>query len=171
MRRILLLGLAVILASAAVAAGAAEVHRTRQLPDGAESPPATLDQVAWIAGHWEGEAFGGIAEEVWSPPRGGSMMCMFRLIVDGKVKFYELVVLREVDASLVLQLKHFNGDLTGWEEKDETVDFPLVAIEDDTAYFAGFTIERVSDDEMTIWVNIEDQGQAQEVPFRYRRVE
>ena len=171
MRRAFLLGLAVILASTAVSAGAEEVHRTRQLPEGAASPPATLEQFAWIAGHWEGEALGGIAEEVWSPPRGDSMMCMFRLIVDGKVKFYELVTLREIDDTVRLQLKHFNGDLTGWEEKDETVDFPLVAIEDDAAYFAGFTFERIGPDELTIWVRIDDHGTSQDVAFRYRRVE
>ena len=43
-------------------------------------PPATLENVKWLAGHWRGEAFGGITEEIWSPPLGGSMMCAFRLI-------------------------------------------------------------------------------------------
>lgn len=26
--------------------------------------------------------------------------------------------------SLIVRLKHFNADLTGWEEKDKTVNFP-----------------------------------------------
>ncbi len=47
--------------------------------EGGNSPEATLEDVSWIAGHWKGEAFGGIAEEIWSPPLGDSMMFVFKL--------------------------------------------------------------------------------------------
>ena len=59
------------------------------------SPQATLSDVAWITGSWEGEAFGGQVQEVWAPPLGDSMMCAFKLVVDGKVEFYELCQIRE----------------------------------------------------------------------------
>lgn len=52
----------------------------------AGSPDASLADVAWLQGHWRGEVMGGITEEVWSPPLGGSMMCAFRLVVDDEVK-------------------------------------------------------------------------------------
>ena len=29
-----------------------------------------LENIAWIAGTWHGEAFGGITEEIWSEPSG-----------------------------------------------------------------------------------------------------
>ena len=44
-----------------------------------------LENIKWIAGTWHGEAFGGITEEIWSEPSGGSMMATFKLINDGKV--------------------------------------------------------------------------------------
>ncbi len=149
-----------------------EIHsRTRQLTDGSSSPPATIEDVAWIAGHWRGEAFGGVVEEIWSPPLGDSMMASFKLVVDGAVKFYEIEVIREVDDSLALQLKHFHGDLKGWEEKDETVDFPLVALVEDAVYFSGMTFERISADELHVWVRIgSDDGESKEHQFVYYRV-
>ncbi|MDB4447872.1 DUF6265 family protein [Roseivirga sp.] len=133
------------------------------------SPQATLSDVAWITGSWEGEAFGGQVQEVWAPPLGDSMMCAFKLVVDGKVEFYELCQIREESGSLVLRLKHFNGDLKGWEEKDETVDFKLVKVEKDIVYFDGFTVERVSKDKINMHVMIGEAGEESEVTFNYSR--
>ncbi|NNF34716.1 MAG: hypothetical protein HKN68_11430 [Saprospiraceae bacterium] len=134
------------------------------------SPDATLDQVSWIAGHWKGEAFGGIVEEVWTPPLGDSMMGSFKLVNDGKVSFYEICTIRKVENSLTLQLKHFHGDLKGWEEKDETVDFPLVEIGDRVVYFDQLTFRKIDDHEMHVFVVVSDGGSASEVPFKYFRV-
>jgi len=133
------------------------------------SPQATLSDVAWIAGSWEGEAFGDQVQEVWSPPLGDSMMCAFKLVVDGKVEFYELCQIREENGSLVLRLKHFNGDLSGWEEKDETVEFKLVKVEKDIVYFDGFTVERVSKDKINMYVMVGEAGEESEVTFNYSR--
>jgi hypothetical protein len=133
------------------------------------SPQASLSDVAWITGSWEGEAFGGQVQEVWAPPLGDSMMCAFKLVVDGKVEFYELCQIREESGSLVLRLKHFNGDLKGWEEKDETVDFKLVKVEKDIVYFDGFTVERVSKDKINMHVMIGEAGEESEVTFNYSR--
>lgn len=133
------------------------------------SPKARLSDVAWIAGSWEGEAFGGQVQEVWTPPLGDSMMCAFKLVVDGKVQFYELCQIREENGSLVLRLKHFNGDLKAWEEKNETVDFRLVKIEKNTAYFDGFTVEKVSQDKINMHVMIGEAGKESEVTFNYTR--
>jgi len=107
-----------------------EAQNTRQLKEGETSPKATLKDVLWLQGHWQGEAFGGIAEEIWSPPRGESMMFVFRLVNDDTVSFYEVGHIKEIDGTLILQLKHFDGNLKGWEEKDDTVDFKLVKIKD-----------------------------------------
>lgn len=144
-------------------------NHTRQLAEGEKSPPASIADVSWIQGHWRGEAFGGITEEIWSPPLGGSMMCAFKLVVDDQVKFYELVTILEENGSLVLRLKHFHANLQGWEEKDETVDFRLVKIEEKTAYFEGFTFESISEEEMDIYVMIDSEGKTEETKFPYQK--
>ena len=140
--------------------------------DGASSPKATIEDVAWIAGHWRGEAFGGITEEIWSPPIGNAMVASFRLVVDDSVSFYEIETITEENESLILRLKHFHANLVGWEEKDETVDFPLVNVEQNKAYFDGMTFEKVSAKEMNVYVVIEDKNEKkQEMKFPYKLVE
>ena len=134
------------------------------------SPKATINDAAWISGTWKGEAFGGITEEIWSEPMGDSMMAAFKLVSDGKVQFYEIEIIRELNESLILQLKHFNGDLKGWETKDETVDFPLVKITDESIYFDGMTFERVNEKEMNVYVLMhEKDGTTDEIKFNYKR--
>lgn len=146
-----------------------KAQNTMPLSEGQASPPATISQVAWIAGHWQGEAFGGITEEIWSPPLGNSMMGVFRLISEGKVGFYEIVTITEENNSLMLRLKHFHHDLKGWEEKDETVDFPLVKIENNKAWFQGFTFEKINEEELNIYVMIGSKnGEAREMKFPYK---
>ena len=138
--------------------------------EGGKSPKASLDDVAWIAGHWQGEAFGGIAEEIWSPPAGDSMMFVFRLLNDGVVSFYEIGHIKAGNGTLLMQLKHFSGALEGWEEKDETVDFKLVKIETNKVYFEGLTIEKLNEDHIKFYVLIEDGQKSKEVVFNYTRI-
>lgn len=129
-----------------------------------------LENIAWIAGTWHGETFGGITEEIWSEPSGGSMMATFKLIVEGKVQFYEIEVIREIEDSLILQLKHFDSDLKGWETKNETVDFPLVEITETKVVFESMTFEKVSSNEMNVYVDIENEnGSVETVKFNYKK--
>jgi len=143
---------------------------TMTLAQGEKSPDATLEDIAWIQGHWRGEAFGGITEEIWTPPLGGSMMCAYKLVVDDEVDFYEIVTISEIENTLILRLKHFHNDLKGWEEKDETVDFPLVKVTKDKMFFDGFTFEKVSDNEMNVYVIIGGADGKNEMKFNYKRV-
>ncbi|MDO1501021.1 DUF6265 family protein [Winogradskyella maritima] len=129
-----------------------------------------IENIAWISGTWHGEAFGGKTEEIWSEPSAGSMMATFKLINDGKVTFYEIEIIREVENSLILQLKHFNNDLKGWETKDETVDFPLIQLTENKAVFKGMTFEKISPKEMNIYVDIKnDNGDVDIVKFNYKK--
>lgn len=129
-----------------------------------------LENIAWIAGNWKGEALGGIAEENWSAPNGGSMMASFRLINDGKVSFYEIEIIREVNETLILQLKHFNNDLKGWESKDDTVDFPLKEITSSKVVFEGMTFEKVNDNEMNVYVDVHNKnGSTDTLKFNYKK--
>ena len=145
-------------------------QNTVSFEEGAISPKADLSEVAWMEGHWKGEAFGGITEEIWSPPLGGSMMFSFKLVADGAVQFYELGHIQQIDETLLLQLKHFHGNLKGWEEKDDTVDFKLVKIDGNRAYFDDFTLEKVSENEINVYVVVgNEDGTENEVKFNYKR--
>ncbi len=149
--------------------GIVSAQKTMQLSEGQESPRASLNDVAWIEGHWGGEAFGGTAEEIWSAPLGDSMMFVFRLVNDNKVSFYEVGHIQQLENSLILQLKHFDGNLKGWEDKIETVDFKLVKLEKNKVYFEGLTMELVDKNHMNVYVLIEENGEAEEILFAYTR--
>ena len=136
------------------------------LIEGSLSPQ--LKNISWISGNWKGEAFGGQTEENWSEPSGGSMMATFKLISDNKVVFYEIEIIREIENTLILQLKHFDKDLKSWETKDETVDFALKEITENKVVFEGMTFEKVGDKEMNIYVDIkQDNGTIETVKFNY----
>jgi len=116
------------------------------LPVWAADPgTATVDDLAWLAGSWSGEAFGGTFEETWNPPSGGTMVGLFKLMRDGRPEMYELMRIADVDGRVVLEVKHFSADFTAWEEKDEAVRFPLVDARDGYAAFDGLVFERQDD--------------------------
>lgn len=147
----------------------AQAQNTLTLPPDSDSPKATLADITWMEGHWKGTAFGGITEEIWSPPLGGSMMFSFKLVIDRAVKFYELGHIRELDGTLVFELKHFEGDLKGWEEKEEVQRFRLVKVDGNRLYFEGFTFEKASEDEINIYGLIHQNGEEEEMVFNYRK--
>lgn len=145
-------------------------QNTVSFPENGSSPKVDLTEIEWMEGHWKGEAFGGITEEIWSPPLGGSMMFSFRLIVDGEIDFYEFGHIRQLEETLAFELKHFHGDIKGWEEKDEVQRFKLVKTDGNRMYFDGFTFEKISDNEINIYALIEHQdGSTEEVKFNYIR--
>lgn len=150
--------------------GVGHAQNTLQLGKSKNPPPADISAVSWMAGHWKGKAFGGDIEELWSPTADDSMMFVFRLLVDGKVSFYEIGHIREWEGSLVFELKHFNADLHGWEEKDEVKQFKLVKVDENRVYFDGFTFEKRSANEINIYGLIgNDDGSFSETVFNYKR--
>jgi hypothetical protein len=162
---------AAVFAVLTTAMAQADTANTKSLASGAASPPATLADVAWIKGHWRGPGIGGQAEEIWSAPDGGAMMCAFRVLKDGKVWFYEISLIAEDKGSLVLRVKHFNADLTGWEEKAEVQNFALVKIEKDAVYFDGITFRKSADGGMDVYVSIHHRDNSvTEGHFDYARV-
>ncbi len=131
---------------------------------------AKVADLAWMQGRWTGKAFGGEAEEVWSPTLGNTMMGMFRLVKDDHVVFYEFCTLVEEDGGVRLRLKHFHPDLKGWEEKDAMVTFPLIKLEKNQAYFDGLTIQKEADDSLIMYLMIQPKGgKEREEKFVYHR--
>lgn len=145
-------------------------EHTLQMAEGATGPSAKVTDFAWLEGYWQAEALGGTANEIWSAPASGTMVGMFRLVKDGEAAFYEIFTLTEEDETVVLRLKHFNSNLTGWEEKDETVDFPLVAFNKDQAWFDGLTYQRRGPDEIQVYLAMHTEDGVREVPFAWKRV-
>ena len=142
---------------------------TRSIGEGS-SPKANIQDIAWMEGYWQGNAFGGEVEEIWSAPMGNAMMGSFRLVSEGKSSFYEIMTFIEEEHSIMFRLKHFHGDLKGWEEKDETVDFPLIAMNDNRAYFDGITFEKNGKDKLNIYLAMKmKDGSFEEHQFVYSR--
>jgi hypothetical protein len=138
----------------------------------AQPANATLDDFTWLAGQWTGPALGGRSEELWTRPDGGSMQGMYRLVKDGTVVFYELLTLTEKNGSVVLRLKHFNADLTGWEEKATVLEFPLMKITPTEAHFDGMIFTHAATDAFSVRLKVGDKktGAVREELFTYTRV-
>lgn len=152
-----------------VFAETALTEHTFTLDEGEEPGPATIADVAWLAGSWGGEALDGEAEEIWTPPRGSAMLGMFRLLKDEQPVFFELMTLTEREGRVVLRLKHFDPDLTGWESRDETVDFPLIRFTDTALFFDGLTFERDGDDRILVYLAMSGDDGTREETFEYVR--
>ncbi len=134
-------------ARAAAVALAAIVHLTGAAgalgqdagPGGHAAPAAPseavdLEELAWIAGHWGGDAFGGQIEEAWFSPAGRSMSGSFRLVRDGLAVMYELLLLeQDDDGEIYYRFKHISR---GWEPWEETrLEYRLTALEGRRATF------------------------------------
>lgn len=160
----------VLLVGVPAARASAQTANTVPAPTGVAGPPATVKDVDWLVGRWVGTGLGGVSEETWSAPAAGAMMGMYRLVIDDKVSFYEFMNLVEEQGTLALKLKHFNADLTGWEEKDRFLTFRLVKIEPQAAWFGGLTFRRTDTDTLDIFLAMRDSsGTVREERFAMKR--
>lgn len=124
--------------------------------NGSDDLTVILNELSWLVGRWEGEAFGGRCEEIWAPPSAGSMVGTFKVWKDGKVSFYEIETITIDSSGLSLNVKHFNADLTGWEEKEEVVKFPFISAGKEEISFKGITYRKISVDLLQIMLDSRD---------------
>lgn len=155
--------------SVTAAAQSRKTENTLNLDDGTKQPQAAVEDMSWLAGFWKGEAFGGQVEEMWSPGSVGTMVGTFKLMHEGAPSMYEIELIVEEAGSLVFKVKHFNADFSAWEEKEEFVSFPLVKIDEDSAYFDGLTIRRKSADELQLFLAVKTTDGVKEEVLNYRR--
>ena len=150
----------------------ATAQEVRSLGEGA-SPPANIGQLGWLAGSWAGTGLGGESHESWLPPLHGQMAGVFHQSRDGALQFYEIMQFVEREGSLVLRLKHFNRDLSGWEDNSagSAIEFPLVAIGEDAVYFDGLTYERTGDDGLRIHLELHQDGTSRIETFEMNRID
>lgn len=148
-------------------------QNVRSAAPGAPPAAASIEDLAWLAGSWRGQALGGEVTETYSAPLGGRITGHF-VAGDGKggVTFTEIVDYVPVGRSIAYRVRHFAPDMTGWEDKTGKPEvFPLIAVERNRWFFNGMTLERTGPNSLTMWVRIGDGAGAKEVPFRLTRAE
>lgn len=86
-----------------------------------------IADLEFMAGNWQATSDWGDMDEFWSSPSGNCMMCTFRCVKDGKIVFYEFIVIEqnENDSVPILKLRHFNPGSIGWEDKDSPYLYPV----------------------------------------------
>ena len=155
---------------AGVLSAGQDESQVRRLAEGESPQAAKASDLDWLAGHWKGTGLGGVCEEVWMPAAAGSMVGAFRLVKEGELQFFEFLTIMEIDDSLVLRVKHFNDDMVGWETKEESVDFPLVAWSPNEAFFSGLTIRR-HDERLEMYLAMSNSsGKRWEEKFLFQKV-
>ena len=94
----------------------------------------SVDDLAWIAGNWEGDIFGGPIQEMWTAPKGGSMAGVSRMGASAKRATYEALLIETIDGVPTMFLRHFSSQLAGREGK-EAMKYPLQSLDKNTAVF------------------------------------
>ena len=108
-------------------------------------------------------------EEAWNPPSAGSMVGFFKLMHEGEVNFYELLIIAEEEDSLVMKVKHFSADFVAWEDKEDFIRFPLVHLEKDAIHFSGLSFYRQKDGSMIGYLAMKRKGEVVEEKLTFER--
>lgn len=127
-----------------------------------------VEDLSWIEGVWVGTGLGGDCEEVWMPAVDGQMIGTFRFWEDGKLVFSEFMNIVQEGETFSMKLKHFNPDLTPWEEKDQWTTFRLVEIGENFVSFSGLTMQRIGD-EMILQLALTENGVRRIEEFKYKK--
>ncbi len=115
-----------------------------------------IRQLEFMSGHWVTTGEWGEMEENWSAPMGNSMMCSYRCVRDGKVLFYEFIVIEQEAEGPVMKLRHFSPGNIAWEDKENPYEYPLMYLEENFARFerpdkkTALTFHRVSGDSLKV---------------------
>lgn len=81
------------------------------------------------------------------------MVGVFRMVVEDKVRLYELVTISEGESGLEMRLKHFNADLSGWEKKNESLVWPMLSMSECSVRFGP--LEYALDEEGVLRATVE----------------
>jgi len=127
-----------------------------------------------MKGVWRLQHAWGDMEEIWGPPMGDNMICAYRCVKDGKVVFYEFIVIEQSDSVPVMKLRHFNPGSIAWEDKNNPYLYPLVAFEKNRAVFerpdkkSRLIYERKLGTELVSVLEREKDGKWEKEEFRYQ---
>jgi hypothetical protein len=80
---------------------AASAFAADPVPPVRAAPSANLDQLAWLAGHWQASEGDTFVEEHWMVPKGGLMLGLGRTVKGGRAVEFEFMRIEEKGDSLV----------------------------------------------------------------------
>ena len=135
---------------------------------------AHVKDIEFMKGVWRLQHAWGDMEEIWGPPMGNNMICAYRCVKDGKIVFYEFIVIEQSDSVPVMKLRHFNPGSIGWEDKNTPYLYPLVALEQNKAVFerqdkkSRLIYERKSPNQLISVLEREKEGKWDREEFRYQ---
>lgn len=134
-----------------------------------------LKDLHFISGQWTVQHPWGDMEETWSAPLGNNMMGSYRCVKDGKVIFYEFMVIEQTDSVPVLYLRHFGPQNIAWEEKEAPGKYGLVLLQKNKAQFKKedgstvLTFIRQSPTQLQVVLDSKNkEGVPEKVEFNYR---
>ena len=78
---------------------------------GENDKPLTVESLSWLTGNWEGPFRGKLLEETWLPPRSGTIVALVRGYDKSGTNFTEIIIIKEINGTLELQLQKFNKSL------------------------------------------------------------
>jgi hypothetical protein len=139
----------------------------------AQAPAAkpTLQDLAWLAGHWRIEQADRVVDEHWMAPAGDLMMGMARNVQAGKVREYEFTLLRQEP----------NGDIlyVASPAKQSEATFKLTSLRNGEAVFENpqhdfpkkVVYARQPDGSLLAWIEGPGRdGKPRRVEYPYKRV-
>jgi hypothetical protein len=103
----------VILALFVASAGFTEVAAEPKVTD-----------LAWMTGSWVGPFGEQTLEENWNQPAAGTIACLVRITGDGQMRMLELILIEEVDDSLLFRVRQW---LPGYVPRREEVQLMTLA--------------------------------------------
>jgi len=81
---------------------------------------ASLADLSWLTGCWEGRQGDAILEEIWSKPGGGSMLGLGRTVKESRTTSFEFMQFREENGSLVFLPQPQGGTRVSFPLKDSS---------------------------------------------------
>lgn len=131
------------------------------LPARAQQLRASVSDLAFLSGTWTQQHAWGDMEEVWQPPMGNCLVSTFRCVNNGKVVFYEFMVIEQGETVPVLKLRHFNPGSIAWEDKEHPETLPVAELGKNKVVFGRsglrLTYEKPAPDRLTILLEEENK--------------
>jgi len=123
----------------------------------------SIDDFKMLVGTWQGSGFNSELTEVWAAPSSGTMMGMFKMEKDGEVIIYEFMDLAKENGTFRMTVKHFNADMTGWEEKNDYEAFPLLDVKENKLVFEGLTIKKPDNNTLIYLLTVDSKDGSERI--------
>jgi hypothetical protein len=135
----------------------------------AQTPKSSINDLAWLAGCWEGTIRGRQVNEQWMKPGGGIMLGMARTVSQGKAAEFEFTQIREDKDGAIYYVAKPSGQAEA--------SFKLVKLQNKEAVFENLQhdfpqriIYRLQPDgSLFARVEATDKGQLRGIDYPYKR--